>query len=341
MMANKNKILVTGGLGYIGSHTVVELVQAGFEVVILDDLSNSEQQVLERIAQITGVRPAFYPVTMLDKEKLEAVFTAESGFAAVIHFAAFKAVGESVKEPLKYFFNNLVSLLNLLELMERYSTSNLVFSSSATVYGSPKQLPVKETEPFQKALSSYGSTKQMGEEIIEKMTDAKNIRSISLRYFNPAGAHASALIGELPRGVPNNLMPYLTQVAAGQRASLTVFGNDYATPDGTCIRDYIHVVDLAKAHVKSCERLLAQSSKTAFEVFNIGTGNGFSVMEIIEAFETHNQLKLNYQIGPRRPGDTAALYADVTKAEEYLQWKAHLGVKEMVTSAWKWQESLR
>lgn len=340
-MVSKDKILVTGGLGYIGSHTIVELIQEGFEVVILDDLSNSERMVLDRITQITGVRPRFYQINMLDKKQLYSVFAAESGFAAVIHFAAYKAVGESVREPLKYFYNNLVSLLHLLEVMEHNKVTNLVFSSSATVYGSPRKLPVKETAPFQKALSSYGSTKQAGEDIIEKMTDVKNIRSVSLRYFNPVGAHASALIGELPRGVPNNLMPYLTQVAAGQRQELTVFGNDYNTPDGTCIRDYIHVVDLAKAHVKSCERLLDKSSRNAFEVYNIGTGRGLSVMEIIEAFEIHNKVKLNYTIGPRRPGDTAAIYADVTRATTHLQWKAGLGVKEMVTSAWKWQKSIR
>lgn len=338
-MANKKNILVTGGLGYIGSHTAVELIQSGFEVTILDDLSNAEYMVLDRIEQITGVRPFFYQVNMLDKEKLQSVFSQASGFAAVIHFAAFKAVGESVQEPIKYFYNNLVSLLHLLETMEKYPAGKLVFSSSATVYGDPRVLPVTETEPFQKALSAYGSTKQVGEDIIEKVTAVKDIHAISLRYFNPVGAHASALIGELPKGVPNNLMPYLTQVAAGIRKELTVFGNDYPTPDGTCIRDYIHVVDLAKAHVKSCERLLAGNGE-ACEVYNIGTGNGLSVMELIHAFERCNNLKLNYRIGARRPGDSPATYADVSKATSQLQWKAALGVEEMVTSAWKWQQSV-
>lgn len=338
-MTKRNKILVTGGLGYIGSHTVVELIESGFDVTILDDLSNAEYMVLDRIEQITGVRCTFHQVNMLDKEKLQSVFALASGFDAVIHFAAFKAVGESVQEPVKYFYNNLVSLLHLLETMEQYPAGKLVFSSSATVYGDPRVLPVTESEPFQKALSAYGSTKQVGEDIIEKVTAVKNIQAISLRYFNPVGAHASALIGELPKGVPNNLMPYLTQVAAGLRKELTVFGNDYPTADGTCIRDYIHVVDLAKAHVKSCERLLSGTSEE-YEVYNIGTGNGLSVMELIKSFEQYNNLKLNYRIGARRPGDSPATYADVSKAKTQLQWKAALGVEEMVTSAWKWQQTV-
>lgn len=339
-MRNKQKILVTGGLGYIGSHTVVELIQAGFEVCIVDDLSNSSLMILDRIEQITGVHPLFYQINLLDKKQLHTVFTTEKELSAVIHFAAFKAVGKSVQEPVRYFTNNLVSLLHMLEMMDSFQIPNLVFSSSATVYGDAEELPVKETTPFQKALSAYGSTKQMGEEIIEKTTAVRNIQAISLRYFNPVGAHASALIGELPSGVPNNLMPYITQVAAGVRPKLTVFGNDYDTPDGTCVRDYIHVVDLAKAHVKSCERLIHTKNQEPFEVFNIGTGKGFSVLEIIQAFEKQNQLTLNYNIGPRRTGDSAAMYADVSKAKDLLQWQAELDLAEIVTSAWKWEQTI-
>lgn len=340
-MGKGNKILVTGGLGYIGSHTVVALIEAGFEVVIVDDLSNAEAFVLDRIQQITGVKPAFYPFNLLDKSLLSDLFTKEQGIAAVIHFAAFKAVGESVKLPLKYFQNNLTSLINLLECMELHQVKNLVFSSSATVYGDPDILPVTEETPFKKALSAYGSTKQMGEEIIEKTVGAGAVNAICLRYFNPVGAHASALIGELPLGVPNNLMPYVTQVAIGKRPQLTVFGNDYPTKDGTCIRDYIHVVDLANAHVRSCGRMLDGHMQDAFEVFNIGTGNGLSVKEIIDAFETENQLTLNYVFGERRAGDAAAIFADVTKANKVLGWRAELGVKEIVTSAWKWELSIK
>lgn len=333
------KILVTGGLGFIGSHTVVELITAGYNVVIVDDLSNSQFFVLNRIEQITKMKPAFYKMNVADKEQLSTLFQQEKNIDAVIHFAAFKAVGESVQEPLKYFHNNLFSLVILLECMEAFSIENIIFSSSATVYGDPDVLPVTETTPFKKALSAYGSTKQMSEEILEKTSAAKNISVISLRYFNPVGAHESALIGELPIGIPNNLMPYITQTAAGIRPQLVVYGNDYDTPDGTCIRDYIHVVDLAKAHVVSCNRLIDKTSKS-YEVFNVGTGNGISVMEVITAFEEYNQLKLNYTIGKRRAGDAAAVYADVSKAEKELGWKAELGLKEMVTSAWKWQQAI-
>ena len=338
-MANK-KILVTGGLGFIGSHTSVELLQEDYDVVIVDDLSNSESSVLERIEKITKKRPLFYQLNLLDKKKLKELFETVTGIVAIIHFAAFKAVGESVKEPLKYFHNNLLSLIHLLECMDEFNIGNIVFSSSATVYGDPDQLPATESTPFKKALSSYGSTKQMGEEILEKTTAAKNIKGISLRYFNPVGAHASSLLGELPLGIPNNLMPYITQTAIGKRDQLTVFGNDYETPDGTCLRDYIHVVDLAKAHVKSCDRLLNNKDAEKFEVYNIGTGNAISVMEIINAFEKYNDIKLNYKIGQRRPGDAAAVYADVQKATKVLKWKAELGLKEMVTSAWNWEKSL-
>jgi UDP-glucose 4-epimerase len=334
------KILVTGGLGFIGSHTVVELQQAGYEVVIIDDLSNSQPFVQQRIETITGKKVSFYPVNLLHADALRVVFKQEQKIDAVIHFAAFKAVGESVTEPLKYFHNNLLSLILLLESMEEFQVGPVVFSSSATVYGDPDELPVNESTPFKKALSAYGSTKQIGEEILDKTTAAKNINAISLRYFNPVGAHESALIGELPIGIPNNLMPYITQTASGIRPLLTVYGDDYDTPDGTCLRDYIHVVDLAKAHVKSCHRLLNGLSAEKHEVFNIGTGRPISVMEMIRAFEQYNQITLNYKIGERRPGDAAAVYADVAKANMLLQWTAELGLKEMVTSAWKWQETL-
>lgn len=337
----RKKILVTGGLGFIGSHTAVELQQAGYDVVILDDLSNSSISVLDRIEKITNIKPVLYQINMLDKNRLNEMFASEKDIAAVIHFAAFKAVGESVKEPLKYFHNNLLSLIHLLECMEKWEISNIVFSSSATVYGDPDELPAIESTPFKKALSSYGSTKQMGEEILEKTSAVKNIRSIALRYFNPVGAHASSLIGELPLGVPNNLMPFITQTAAGVREQLTVFGNDYTTPDGTCLRDYIHVVDLAKAHVKSCDRLLQTNMAGMYEVYNIGTGHAISVMEMIKAFEEYNRVKLNYKIGERRAGDATAVYADVTKAADVLQWNAELGLKDMVTSAWDWQKNLK
>lgn len=336
----KQKILVTGGLGFIGSHTVVELQQAGFEVVIIDDLSNSDLSVLENITKITNSTPTFYKVNMLNKRKLEEVFLNEKNIDCIIHFAAFKAVGESVREPLKYFHNNLLTLIHLLECMEQFGSKNIVFSSSATVYGDPAELPATENIPFKKALSSYGSTKQMGEEILEKTAAVKDINAISLRYFNPVGAHPSSLIGELPIGIPNNLMPYITQTAAGLRKEIIVFGNDYQTLDGTCLRDYIHVVDLAKAHVKSCYRLMNKNIPSGYDVFNIGTGLPISVIDIIEAFEKNNDVKLNYSIGSRRPGDAHAIYADVKKADEVLQWRAEYGLKEMVTSAWEWQKTL-
>ncbi len=336
----KPKILVTGGLGFIGSHTVTELLQAGFRVVILDDLSNAHINTLQRIQQITAQEPAFYQMNMLHKNNLQELFAAEKDIEAVIHFAAFKAVAESVNEPLKYFHNNLLSLIHLLECMEEAGVRNIVFSSSATVYGEPAELPVTETTACTKALSSYASTKQMGEEVLEKTCAVKNLNAIALRYFNPVGAHTSSLIGELPTGTPNNLVPFITQTAAGIREQLTVFGNDYNTPDGTCLRDYIHVVDLAKAHVKSCNRLLESTVQGNYEVFNIGTGRPVSVLEMIAAFETCNTVKLNYRVGERRPGDAPAVYANVEKAAELLGWRAELGLEEMVTSAWNWQQTL-
>ena len=336
-----SRILVTGGLGFIGSHTVVELQKEGFEVVILDNLCNSQAFILDRIEMITGNKPAFYKTDMCDNEALQNVFKNEKPFDVVIHFAALKAVGESVKEPLRYFNNNLISLMNLLECMEIHSVKNLVFSSSATVYGDPDILPVKESAAFKKAMSAYGSTKQIGEEMIEKVSATGNIKAISLRYFNPVGAHESGLIGELPIGVPNNLMPFVTQTASGEREKLTVFGNDYPTPDGSCIRDYIHVVDLAVAHVLSCVRLMEEKQKSDYEVFNIGTGNGISVLDVINAFEEYNNIKLNYSIGQKRAGDVPFLFADASLAEKELGWKATLGLKEMVTDAWHWQQKLK
>jgi UDP-glucose 4-epimerase len=336
----KHKILVTGGLGFIGSHTAVELIKAGYEVVIIDNLSNSQLFILDNIEKIAGVKPAFHQVNMQDKEKLSRVIAAEKNIAAVIHFAASKAVSESVTNPLKYFRNNLFSLIILLECMDTFGIRNIVFSSSATVYGEPDQLPVTENTTFKPSLSAYGSTKQMGEDILQKVTSTGRLNCIALRYFNPVGAHETALLGELPIGIPNNLMPIVTQVAAGKLKKLTVYGNDYPTPDGSCVRDYIHVVDLAVAHVKSCNRLLNDKPESKYEVFNIGTGNGISVMEIITAFETYNGVKLIYEVSGRRDGDAASIYADTMLAKEKLGWQATSGLKEMVTSAWKWQQQL-
>lgn len=332
-------ILITGGLGYIGSHTVVELISNGFEVIIIDNLSNSERFILDKIETITGVIPVFYQQDLCDVNAVEKIFTVHS-IEVVIHFAAYKSVNESVKAPLKYFVNNILPLLNILQVMEQNKIENIIFSSSATVYGEPEHLPVTESTPFQKSLSAYGSTKQMGEDILEKVCAAGNIKNISLRYFNPVGAHVSALIGELPKGIPNNLFPYVTQTGIGRLKVLTVFGTDYNTPDGSCIRDYIHVVDLAKAHVQACKRLLNKLNNSPFEVFNIGTGKGISVLEIIKTFEKETGVKLNYTIGPRRQGDAAAVYASTAKANKALGWKAELSLKEMINSAWDWELQL-
>jgi UDP-glucose 4-epimerase len=331
-------VLVTGGLGYIGSHTVVELLAEEFTVIIVDNLSNSEKFILDRIEKISGIRPLFYEDDLCDLSAIQKIFQTHS-IDIVIHFAAFKSVGESVTEPLKYFRNNLSSLMNLLQAMQDHQVAPLIFSSSATVYGQPEILPATEQTPFQKALSAYGSTKQIGEEILEKVCADGKINNISLRYFNPVGAHSSALIGELPKGIPNNLFPYVMQTAAGRLKQLTVFGGDYDTPDGTCLRDYIHVVDLAKAHVQACKRLLTTEKHSAFEVFNIGTGNGQSVLEIIKAFEKITGQRLNYRIGPRREGDAPAVYADTTLANKELGWKAELNLEDMIGSSWQWEKS--
>ncbi len=339
----KDAILVTGGTGFIGSHTTVELQQAGYDVVIVDNLSNSREGVVDQIAQITGTRPALEVVDCLDYEKMEGVFEKYPSIKGVIHFAASKAVGESVEKPLKYYENNIGSLINLLKLMKRYKVEGLIFSSSCTVYGQPSKenLPVTEKAPIQKALSPYGNTKQINEEIIQDtVASGANIKSIILRYFNPIGAHPTALIGELPNGVPQNLIPYLTQVAAGIRPQLKVFGDDYNTPDGSCIRDYINVVDLAKAHVCAMARILENKQDTPVEVFNVGTGHGVSVLELIHSFEKATGVKLNYEIAPRRAGDIEKVWGNVDKANKVLGWQAKETLEDTLRSAWKWQQKL-
>lgn len=338
------RILVTGGTGYIGSHTVVELMQQGYDVTIVDNLSNSNIDVLDGIAAIVGRRPDFHNIDCNDFVNLENVFKQYTDIEGVIHFAASKAVGESVEKPLLYYRNNIGSLLTLLEVMKRYHVNNIVFSSSCTVYGQPDKahLPVDETAPIQKALSPYGNTKQINEDIIrdEAHADAA-LHAIILRYFNPIGAHPSALIGELPNGVPNNLLPFVTQTAAGLRKELKVFGDDYDTPDGSCIRDYIYVVDLAKAHVKAVERMLHQKSAERVETFNLGTGRGLSVLEIVHGFEEATGVKVPYSIVGRREGDIEKVWANPTKANTVLGWKADTPVQEVLLSAWNWEKHLR
>ena len=335
------KILVTGGLGFIGSHTVVELQQKGYEVVIIDNLSNSKPEVLDGIEQITGMRPEFVNLDLRDKNRLSVFFEKQPGIKGVIHFAAFKAVGESVEKPLLYYENNIGSLLNLLREMKRYNIHNFIFSSSCTVYGEPDELPITEQAPIKPALSPYGNTKQIGEEIIRDVCKVyPKIKAIALRYFNPIGAHPTAFIGELPLGVPQNLVPFITQTAAGIREQLSVFGNDYPTPDGTAIRDYIHVVDLAQSHVVALERLMKNENKSNFEIFNIGTGKGSSVLEIIKAFEKVNNLKLNYKFTDRREGDVVAVWADTTLAQRELGWKSKLSMEDALRDAWNWQQKL-
>lgn len=336
-----SKILVTGGTGYIGSHTVVELINEGFEVIIVDDLSNSERSVLDRIKKITGQAPVFEQFDLCDQQAVKNLFVKYPDISGVIHFAAKKAVGESVEKPLMYYRNNFDSLLNLLEAMKESEVHYIVFSSSCTVYGQPDQLPVTEDTPFKPAESPYGYSKQVAEVILRDACHADaELRSIALRYFNPTGAHESGEIGELPRGVPNNLIPFITQTAAGIREELSVFGDDYDTPDGSAIRDYIHVVDLAKAHVVALNRQLNQQQKQNYEFFNIGTGHGYSVLEVIKTFEKVNGLNLNYKVVDRRSGDIEKIYADTTFANDELGWKSSLDLDEMLTSAWKWQQKL-
>lgn len=334
---------MTGGTGFIGSHTTVELIEAGYQVVIVDNLSNSKIEVLDGIEKITGVRPAFEEVDLKDCQATENVFKKYPEISGIIHFAASKAVGESVEKPLLYYRNNVVSLVNLLELMPKYQVGGLIFSSSCTVYGQPKpeNLPVTEDAPHQKAVSPYGNTKEINEQIIfDYIHSNAPIKSVILRYFNPIGAHPSALIGELPNGVPNNLIPFVTQTAMGIRKELTVFGNDYDTPDGTCIRDYIYVVDLAKAHVAAMARVLEKDSES-LDYFNIGTGKGNSTKEIIETFEAATGVKLNWKYGPRREGDIEKIWGDCTKANKVLGWKADTPLGDVLASAWKWQKKLR
>lgn len=338
----KKKIIVTGGTGYIGSHTAVELIAGGFEVVIIDNLYNSDISVLEGICAITGVTPKFWQYDLCDMQKLEEVFVAEGKIDAIIHFAAYKAVGESVRKPLEYFRNNLVSLMNLLEMMERHNTPVMVFSSSCTVYGQPDTLPVTEASPVKEAASPYGYTKQAGEIIIrDTMASRPAQKAVSLRYFNPIGAHPTAFLGELPRGVPENLVPFITQTAMGLREELKVFGTDYDTPDGSCIRDYLHVVDLAKAHVIALQRMLDGQNKTNYEVFNLGMGKGVSVLEAISAFEKATGVKLKYSVTDRRAGDIEKIWADPSLANKELGWKTEISIEEAMETAWRWENRLK
>jgi len=337
----QKKILVTGGTGYIGSHTVVELQNDGYEVVIIDNLSNSNADVIDGIEKITGIRPVFSETDCNDKQAVDKVITDNPGITGIIHFAASKAVGESVEQPLKYYRNNIVSLINLLELMAEHAIKGLVFSSSCTVYGQPDILPVTENAPIKPAESPYGNTKQINEEIIRDTIYAgASFKSIVLRYFNPIGAHPSAEIGELPIGVPQNLVPFLTQTAAGIRKELRIFGNDYDTPDGSCIRDFIHVVDLSKAHVIAMNRLLDGGSSKQLEIFNLGTGRGVTVLELIRTFEKVTGVKVPYQIIGRRDGDIEKVWADPTHANKVLGWKTLETLEDTLLSAWKWQQKL-
>lgn len=338
----KGKILVTGGTGYIGSHTVVELQNAGYEVVIIDNLSNSDKNVLDGIERITGIRPAFVEADCTDMKALRNLFETHKGINGIINFAASKAVGESVQKPLLYYRNNLNTLVNLLELMPEFGTKGIVFSSSCTVYGEPDENPVTEKAPIKKATSPYGNTKQISEEIItDYVTSGAPIKSVILRYFNPVGAHPSAEIGELPNGVPQNLIPFLTQTAIGIRKELSVFGNDYNTPDGSCIRDFINVVDLAKAHVTAMERMLEDKSDDKVEIFNLGTGVGLSVLQLINAFESATGVNVPHKIVGRRAGDIEKVWANPEKANKVLGWTATTPIEDTMRSAWNWQKRLR
>ena len=336
------KILVTGGLGYIGSHTVVELQSQGHEVIVIDNLSNTRLSVLDGITSITDIKPIFYNIDLTDKTKTNQFFEIHKDLGGVIHFAAYKAVGESVSDPLKYYENNLFSLINILNNLKEKQLSNFIFSSSCTVYGESSVQPITESAPVLKAESPYGNTKQIGEEIIQDFCKSQpSFKAIALRYFNPIGAHASAKIGELPLGIPQNLVPYITQTAAGIREQLQVYGNDYPTPDGTCIRDCIHVVDLAKAHVKALEVLAEHKTHKNFDFFNLGTGKGSSVLEVVKTFEKVTGKPLNYKIAPRREGDIITAFADTKKAKKGLGWETKLNLEEALASSWKWQQNLR
>ena len=337
----KEMVLVSGGAGYIGSHTAVELINAGYDVVVADNLSNSDMSGVEGVRKITGVDVPFVNVDCCDKEAFRKLFE-QYNFNSVIHFAAYKAVGESVTDPMKYYRNNLLSFMNVVELMREFSRPNIVFSSSATVYGEADELPVTALTPRKPATTAYGNTKQMCEDILRDSVNAYDgLKGIALRYFNPIGAHPSALIGELPRGVPQNLVPFITQTAAGIRECLSVFGDDYDTPDGSCLRDYIDVVDLAKAHVVAITRMIEDKNKQKYEIFNVGTGNGVSVLELVESFQRVNELKLNYKIAPRRPGDVVAIWADTTLANDELGWKAERSLDDTLRSAWAWEKNVR
>ena len=337
----KNKIIVTGGCGYIGSHTVIELIENNYTVIILDDLSNSTEETLHRIEKITNVKPSFINIDLKDELKTKKVFKEHKDAKAVINFAAHKAVGESVKKPLMYYKNNLYSLINTLTALTENTINGFIFSSSATVYGTPKSLPITEQSKTQRPFSPYGNTKKISEEIIDDLIKSEtNLSAISLRYFNPIGAHESGLIGELPSGIPNNLMPYITQTAVGIREKLMVYGNDYPTKDGTPIRDYIHVVDLAKAHVLAVERIIKNQQEKPFEIFNLGTGNGFSVLDIINSFEEVTNSKLNYEITDRRAGDVPKLFASIDLVKDKLGWKPSKSLNEMIKSSWDWERKL-
>ncbi|MCK4568989.1 MAG: UDP-glucose 4-epimerase GalE [Bacteroidales bacterium] len=335
------KILVTGGTGYIGSHTVVELQQAGYEVVVVDNLINSEKSVIDSIGKITGIAPDFEEIDLSDPAMTDKLFENHPDIKAVIHFAALKAVGDSVKRPLEYYRNNIFSLVNLLEAMKRYDIKHFVFSSSCTVYGQADELPVKESTPRKDAESPYGNTKKIAEDILENVVRTGSLQCIALRYFNPIGAHPSAVIGELPIGVPDNLVPYITQTAIGIRKKLMVFGNDYSTKDGTPIRDYIHVLDLAQAHVVALKRMLENKQRSPWEIFNLGTGNGFTVLEVINSFEKVSGQKLNYEIVERRAGDIEKVWADTEYANRELGWKAVRDLDEMMRSAWDWELAMK
>lgn len=332
-------ILVTGGLGYIGSHTVVELLNNGFEVVIVDDLSNSERFILDNIEEVAGKKPVFYPFDLKRRDLIKQVLDAHN-IEGCINFAAFKAVGESQEKPIDYYENNLYSLINILQEFKERNISNFIFSSSCTVYGQADEMPIDENTPMKRAESSYGRTKQMGEDILIDFANAHQKRVTLLRYFNPIGAHPTAKLGELPIGIPNNLVPYVTQTAAGIREKLSIWGNDYPTPDGTAIRDYIYVVDLAKAHVAALKKLIAEKTDTVVDIYNLGTGKGSSVLEVVEAFENANGVKVPYQICDRRAGDITIAYANADKAERELNWKANTTLEEALRTTWEWQKYL-
>jgi UDP-glucose 4-epimerase len=338
-MANSKKVLLTGGAGYIGSHTAVELIQQGFEVILVDDLSRSELRIIEGVEKITNQRVSFRQGDCSNSAFLDSVFETNQ-IDSVIHFAAYKSVNESVQQPLLYYQNNVGSMTTLLKAMEKFHVNEIIFSSSCTVYGEPDRIPVNESAPFKKAESPYGATKQMCERILEDCIQAnKELRSVSLRYFNPVGAHPSALIGELPIGTPSNLVPYVTQTAAGIRQKLTVFGNDYNTPDGSCMRDFIHVVDLAKAHVMALQKVEALENRN--EVFNLGTGIGVTVLDLVKRFIKTTGIPLNYEVGPRRAGDVEKIYADPAKAANILGWRTQLSLEDSLLHAWQWEKQIR